>query len=419
VAELNRDDEPVRVIGHQWSRESHEVKNCLARYRVAYHWMETGSDDAQRAIRSVDAEPGRLPLLIFPDGSTLAAPTAEEVAEKLGLVTQEESPFYDLLIVGGGPAGLAAAVYASSEGLRTIIVEKETPGGQAATSAQIENFLGFPEGLSGGELSHRAVEQAKRFGTEFLAAHEATGLRAEQPYRVVTLSDGQELYGYAVLIATGVEYRRLDAPGAERLAGRGVYYGAASAEVNLCRGKEVCVLGGGNSAGQAAMLLSHYVHTVHILTTGDSLAESMSEYLVDRIESTENIRVHLHTTVAEAHGQEHLERVTLENTETGAQEEVSTIALFVFIGATPRTDWLSDVLREDEEGFVRSGEDLQDDSDPEPGWPLDRSPAPLETSMPGVFVAGDVRAGSVKRVVAAAGEGAMAVHFVHRYLSQR
>lgn len=399
---------PVRLVGRQWSRGAHEIKDSLARYHVAYEWVDAGSEPGQRAIHAAATD--RLPLLLFPDGSRLADPTPEEVAAKLGLITEEERPFHDLLIVGGGPAGLAAAVYAASEGLRTLVIEQEVPGGQASASARIENYLGFPKGLSGGELARRAVEQAKRFGVEFLAAHGAVGLRAAGPYRIVTVSDGTEHLGYTVLLATGVAWRRLEVPGAEQLTGRGVFYGAVSAEAALCRDEEVCVLGGGNSAGQAAMLLARHARAVHILTAEGSLDASMSQYLAERVQAAENVRVHPHTTVAELHGTARLQRVTLENTRTGEREEVSTRALFVFIGGTPRTEWLAQVLERDEQGFILAGSDL--------ATPSDHDALPLQTSMAGVFAAGDARCGSVKRVVSAAGEGASAVQSVHRYLAE-
>jgi thioredoxin reductase (NADPH) len=410
----------VRIICQRWSPRAHEVRDFLARNRVPYQFIDIETDEEARyLVERANPNEQRFPLLFFPDGSYLAAPSEREIAEKIGYRTEPERALYDLVIVGGGPAGLAAAVYGASEGLRTIIVERETPGGQAGMSPRIENYVGFPEGLSGGDLARRTVEQAKRFGAEILVARKATGIRAENEYQLVILEDGSELLCSAVLIASGVAYRTLDVPGADRLTGAGVYYGTAHAEAFAYRGQDICLLGGGNSAGQAAMLLAKYARTVAILTRTASLADSMSQYLVDRITATENIKVRPHSTVVEVHGEEHLEAITVKHSETGEVERVPTTGLFVWIGASPHTDWLADMVERDEAGFILSGFDLTRNGKRPKGWPLDRDPYPLETSVPGIFVAGDVRCGSVKRVTSAIGEGSMAIQFIHQYLSDR
>jgi len=371
----------------------------------------------RRLAKSLDGNDLRLPLVLFPDGASLAEPTATQLAEKLGLQTRAEMAFYDLVIIGGGPAGLAAAVYGASEGLRTVMIEREAPGGQAGMSSRIENYLGFPSGLSGGDLARRAVTQARRFGVEILAPQEATTVRVEGPSRVVTLADGTELGCKALLIATGVSYRKLDIPGAERLQGSGVYYGAAMTEAASCKDENVYIVGGANSAGQAAMYFSKYARRVVMLVRGDSLSSSMSQYLIDEIKKTENIHVEPHTRVVEVHGDQHLEAISILCGDSGATERVSAGALFIFIGAEPRTDWLAGVVERDERGFVLSGPDLMRDGRRPKGWTVDRDPWLLETSLPGIFVVGDVRHGSVKRVASGVGEGAIAVQFIHQYLS--
>ncbi|MGI9179930.1 MAG: FAD-dependent oxidoreductase [Longimicrobiaceae bacterium] len=410
----------VRVVGFQWSAKAHEVKDFLARNRVPYLWPDVERDtDARRLVEEMGAEWGRLPLLLFPDGTHLLEPTDAEIAEKIGLSTEAESPFYDLIIVGGGPSGLAAAVYGASEGLRTIIIEQEAPGGQAGMSSRIENYLGFPEGLSGGELAQRAVAQAKRFGVEILAARQVEGLRVDGPYRVVTLDEGDELYCHSVLLATGVAWRTLDAPGCQTLIGAGVYYGAASAEAPALRDEDVYLLGGGNSAGQAAMLLSRYARSVTLLALEESFAERMSQYLLERLESTPNVTLRPCCTIAEAQGEGRLETITIENVQTADKETVPAAGLYVFIGAAPETDWLEGVVARDEKGFILCGSALTRDGNGQRNWKLEREPHMLETSVPGVFVAGDVRSGSVKRVASAVGEGSMAIQFIHEYLRER
>jgi thioredoxin reductase (NADPH) len=408
----------VRVVGHRWSPRVHELKQFLARSRVPYRWLDVERDDEARAMASA-AVPGdeRLPVVLFPDGTALADPDLRTVAERLGLETAPESRVYDLIIVGGGPAGLSAAIYAASEGLHTVIVEQEVPGGQASSSAFIENYPGFPEGLTGSDLARRTVDQAERFGVEIVVTRRATQLRHDGNHRLVALDDGTELTSHTVLLAMGVSFRWLDAPGCPSLAGAGIYYGAAIAEAAACRGQDIYIVGGGNSAGQAALLLAQYARRVIILALEDSLEETMSKYLVERIGRTQNITVRANSTVVAAEGGGHVERITIKNLKTGATEQVPADGLFVFIGATPRTEWLENTVARDKDGFVLSGFDCFSNGSSE--WPLDRRPYLLETSAPGVFVAGDVRKGSVKRLTSAAGEGAMAVHFIHRYCRER
>jgi thioredoxin reductase (NADPH) len=412
--------EPVQVVGDQWSPRSHQVRDFLARGGVHYRWTDLGRGERGRnLLERAGAGTDRLPVLVFPDGSWLADPTDAELAGRIGLRTEAERPFYDLIIVGGGPAGLAAAVYGASEGLRTLIVEQEAPGGQAGQSASIENYLGFPEGITGADLARRAVAQAERFGVEILAARRVERVRAAGAYRSVALDGGDELRCHAVLLATGVAWRVLDAPGCPRLVGAGVYYGAAGAEAHAVGGRDVYLLGGGNSAGQAAMLLARFARSVTMLVLEESIEERMSQYLVERIRSAGNVHVRTGHTVAEAQGEGRLERITIQDVASGATETVLASALFVFIGAAPRTEWLEGTVLRDEDGYiVCGGEMLREEGRPE-GWPLDRDPFLLETSVPGIFVAGDVRAGSVKRVASAVGEGSMAVTFVHQYLRDR
>jgi thioredoxin reductase (NADPH) len=360
---------------------------------------------------------GRLPVVFFGDGGFLIEPSRAELAERIGLRTRAESRFYDLVIVGAGPAGLAAAVYGASEGLRTLMVERDAPGGQAGTSSRIENYLGFPSGLSGAELARRAVAQAQRFGVEILTPQEATGLRREDPYRIVTLSDGSEVSCHALVVATGVSYRKLPVPGIERLTDAGVYYGAAMTEAMSCKGEDVYLVGGANSAGQAAMYFSRYARRVVILVRGSSLARSMSSYLVDQIAKTPNVEVRFNAQVAGVHGGETLESIDLADARGGAVETVPARSLFIFIGAEPRTAWLEGMVERDAHGFLLAGSDLVRDGKPPAGWNVDRQPYLLETSVPGVFVAGDVRRGSVKRVASGVGEGSITVSFVHQHLA--
>ncbi|HEU4565901.1 MAG TPA: FAD-dependent oxidoreductase [Gemmatimonadaceae bacterium] len=410
----------VQVIGDRWSPEVHEMKDFLARSRVPYRWLDVeGGEEGTELAEAIAPGEARFPILLLPDGSRLVQPSVREVAERLGLDTEPGTRFCDLVIVGGGPAGLSASVYGASEGLRTIIVEHEVPGGQAGQSSRIENYPGFPEGLSGSDLASRTVAQAKRFGVEILVTREARALRCAGSYRAVVLDDGSELLGHVVLIATGVSFRWLDAPGCSSLVGAGIYYGAAIAEASAFEGQEVYILGGGNSAGQAAMLLAGYARRVVIVALEDALEQTMSRYLIDRIRRAPNIRVLTSHTIVGAEGEARLEHLVVEDVRTGAQVRVDADGLFVFIGAKPETEWLGEGIQRDEQGFILSGPYLRRDGDRPRGWPLPRQPYLLETSTPGVFVAGDVRHGSVKRVASAVGEGAMAVQFIHQYLADR
>ena len=411
--------EGIRIVGHQLSAQSHQIKDFLSRNLVPYQWLDVEIDEeASRLLELSGSDGSRLPLVLFPDGPALVQPTNVQLAEKIGLRMHPGLPFYDLVIVGAGPSGLAAAVYGASEGLSTLLVEGEAPGGQAGTSSRIENYLGFPSGLSGGDLSRRAVAQASRFGAEILTPLEATGIRAQDPYRFVTLTDGTEVSCHALLIATGVSYRKLDVPGVGRLTGAGVYYGAAITEALACRDKDVFVVGSGNSAGQAAIYLSRYASSVTMLVRGRSLAPTMSHYLVSQIKSHEKITVSPHTTVAEVMGDASLEEITITDTTTGDARSIPAFALFIFIGARPHTDWVVDVVERDPAGFILTGPSLLRGDRRPKGWYLNRDPFLLETSIPGIFAAGDVRHRSVKRVTSAVGEGSMVVQFVHQYLSR-
>lgn len=413
--------EGVRVLGHRWSPETYDLRDFLARNQVPYQWLDVEApqqaSEVRRLIPAAEAAASRLPLVLFADGSSIGEPTTAQLAEKLGLRVRPEMAFYDLVIVGGGPAGLAAAVYGASEGLRTVMIEKQAPGGQAGMSSRIENYLGFPAGLSGGDLARRAVAQARRFGVEILAPQSATGVRVEGPSRMVKLADGSELGCKVLLIATGVSYRKLNVPGADRLQGSGLYYGSAMTEAMACRGEDVYIVGGANSAGQAAMYFSKYARRVIMLVRGTSLSATMSNYLIEQIKQTANIHVETRAQVAELHGDGRLEAISILCGDTGQAEKVEANSLFVFIGAEPRTEWLSGVVERDERGFIFTGHDLMRDGKRPRGWPLDRDPFLPETSVPGIFAAGDVRHGSVKRVASGVGEGSIAVQFIHQYLS--
>ena len=410
--------ERFEVIGHRWSDATHTIKDFLARNLIPYRWLDIeASQEARQRIESIGASTDRLPIVVCPDGTYLVAPSNIELAERVGLQTEAEHPFYDLIIVGGGPTGLAAGVYGASEGLRTLLIECEAPGGQAGMSSRIENYLGFPAGLSGADLARRAVAQAEKFDVEILTPQAAAGVGAHGTYRSVRLADGSELGCHVILIATGMMYRTLDAPGADRLTGAGIYYGAVRTEAPACRNEDVYLVGGANSAGQAALYFARYANHVVMLVRGAGLEESMSHYLVQEIKATPSIEVRPHTQVVAVDGDVCLEAMTIENTETGETTIVPARTLHVFIGGHPRTDWLDGALLCDEQGFILTGQDLVVDDECPPGWPLERQPYMLETSIPGIFAAGDVRSGSVKRVASAVGEGAMAVQFIHKYLA--
>jgi thioredoxin reductase (NADPH) len=409
--------EGIRVAGSLWSPRSHEVKDFLSRSLTPYQWLDVEQDaDARRQVEAVSPGLQRLPVVFFPDGTTLVEPDTRQLAEKIGHQTVANRPFYDLLIVGGGPTGLAAAVYGGSEGLRTVLLEVETTGGQAGTSAAIENYLGFPSGLSGADLARRATAQAKRFGAEVLTATEVRAIRADGPYRVATLADGTELPCYALLVATGMQVRRLDVPGVDGLTGAGVFYGAALTEAAACRGKDVLIIGGANSAGQAALSFARYAHKVTMLVRAASLTDGMSMYLVNRIKETANIEVLTGAEVVAAHGAGKLEAVDIACGPAREARRLEAAGMFIFIGATPRSEIAASLVERDSGGFILTGPDLRTDGKLPRVWPLERDPFLLETSVPGIFAAGDVRHGSSKRVAAAVGEGSSAVGMVHKYL---
>jgi thioredoxin reductase (NADPH) len=407
----------VRVVGHLWSDRSYEVKMFLTRNHVPYRWLDVErEDEARRLLDLAHTTTEDLPLVLIPEGEALQSPTTVELADALGLRTQAKQPLYDLCIVGSGPAGLAAAVYAASEGLRTVVVERDAPGGQAGQSASIENYLGFPKGLSGADLTHRAVAQAARFGAETVLARDVVGLDSRGPVWAVRVDGSTDIEARAVLIATGVSYRRLEARGIEPLSTRGVYYGASASEAAQCEGEDVYVVGAANSAGQAVLNFARHAKRVVMVVRASRLEDTMSEYLVRRILEADNVEVLLHSEVVATLGKGHLESITLADRDTGTEQEVSTSWLFVFIGASPRTGWLGDAVARDAKGFVVTGPDLLLPAHAG-HWPLARSPYALETSAPGVFAAGDVRLDSMKRVASAVGEGAMSVYLVHRYLA--
>jgi thioredoxin reductase (NADPH) len=414
--------EGIRIIGTRWSRRCYEAREFLARNQIPYQWLdiERAEQDQEiaRTIAGLGDDVNRLPVVLLPDGATLLDPTPAALAGQVGLRTRSESNFFDLLIVGGGPAGLAAGVYGASEGLKTVIVEREAPGGQAALSSRIENYLGFPSGLSGNDLARRAVAQAKRFGVEILAPQEVVAIRSEGTYRMITLSDGTELSCHAVVIASGVQWRKLDVPGIDRMQGAGVYYGAGSTEAFSCREEDVYIVGGANSAGQAAIHFARYAKNVVMLVRGSSLGATMSQYLINDIAQTPNIRVEYGTRVVAVHGEERLEAISLSCTSSGAVDRVRASSLFVFIGAAPRTDWLDGFVERDDHGFVFTGNDLVRQGKRPKGWDLAREPFLLETSVPGVFAVGDVRHGSIKRVASSVGEGSIAIQLVHSYLAR-
>ena len=407
----------IRVAGTLWSAKSHDVKDFLGRNRIPYQWLDIDNDpQARELVERVSEGQYRLPVVFFPDDSILIEPDDLAVAEKVGLQTHATQPFYDLIIVGAGPAGLGAAVYGASEGLRTLLIEKKATGGQAGTSSRIENYLGFPQGLSGADLARRATAQAKRLGTEILTAQNAVKVRVEDPYRYVTLADGKELGCRALIISSGVTVRTLDAPGVEELTGAGIYYGAALTEAANYKDKPIFVVGGANSAGQGAMFFARYASKVTMLVRGKSLSKSMSQYLIDQIEAQDNIDVLVHTEVEEAFGDNQLETIKIKNIESGGIKQMQAAAMFIFIGAVPHSELVSGVVKTNRAGFILTGQDLILENRKPKGWKLKRDPYLLETSVPGIFAAGDIRQGAVRRVASAVGEGAISVSFVHQYL---
>jgi thioredoxin reductase (NADPH) len=410
--------EEIKIVGHRWSAPTYAARDFLARNAVPYRYYTIDEPEGRRLLDAAAADPSEIPVVITADGQALLAPTDAEIAAAVGLTVDPATDFYDLIVVGGGPAGLGSAVYGASEGLRTVLVERQAAGGQAGQSSRIENYLGFPDGVSGSQLTDRARRQAVKFGAEMLTARDVVALEVQGSARVVRFGDGSSIAAHAVILATGVAYRNLVAPGCNELTGRGVYYGSANTEAPECAGTDVYIVGGANSAGQAAVFFSRHARSVTLVVRGESLQASMSHYLIQQLEAIDNIHVRTCTTVGEACGDEHLERIRLDHVD-GTSETVDTGHLFIFIGAQPQTDWLDEVVQRDERGFVWTGPDLLVDGQRPAGWPMDRDPFYLESSVPGVFVAGDVRAQSVKRVASAVGEGAMAVTLVHRYLEEQ
>ncbi|MFC9680931.1 FAD-dependent oxidoreductase [Streptomyces sp. NPDC056948] len=408
----------TKVVGHRWSSRSSDIREFLARNQVPYRWYSAEEPEGRRLLAAAGTDGMRLPVVITPDGTPLVEPEAVDLAARVGLATTPTADFYDLVVIGGGPAGLGAAVYGASEGLRTVLVERSATGGQAGQSSRIENYLGFPDGVSGAQLTDRARRQAAKFGAEILTAREVTALEVNGAARIVRFSDGSAVAAHSVILATGVSYRQLAAPGCDDLTGCGVFYGSALTEAPSCQGQDVYIVGGANSAGQAAMYLSRGAKSVTLLVRGSSLSASMSHYLIQQIDEAPNIQVRSRTVVDAAHGDGHLEQLTLRDVDSGHTEQVDAQWVFVFIGAAPLTDWLDGTVLRDERGFILAGPDLTPDGRPPGDWELDRPPYHLETNVPGVFVAGDARAESAKRVASAVGEGAMAVMLVHRYLEQ-
>ena len=414
--------EGIRVLGTRWSPKSYDLRDFLARNHVPYQWIDVeiseNDPETKRLLEALGPDAASLPVVLFPDGTKLLESLPADVANKVGLRTRAQTNFYDLAIVGGGPAGLAAAVYGASEGLKTVMIEREAPGGQAGMSSRIENYLGFPAGLSGNDLARRAVVQAQRFGVEILSPVEVVGVRLEGSYRILKMADGNEISCHALMISTGVQWRKLEAEGIDRLQGAGIYYGGGATEALACKGEIVYVVGGANSAGQAAMNFAKYAERVVILVRGDSLASTMSQYLIDQIKEKSNIQIWAHASVVEAHGTTHLEEISVLCSDTNKIERVPASSMFIFIGALPRTDWLAGLVERDERGFILTGPDLIRAGQHPKGWTLERDPFLLETNVPGIFAVGDVRHGSVKRVASGVGEGSVAVQFIHQYLSK-
>ncbi len=407
------------VVGTRWAPETHRLKDFLARSQVPYRWVEPDAVVDPRIRAALEGRTVAMPVVVFPDGSLLESPDAAHLAEKLGLAMTPSRHFYDVIIVGAGPAGLACALYCSTEGMRAVMVEREAAGGQAGLSSRIENYLGFPSGLSGADLARRGVAQVRRFGTEVLAPAEAIALSVEGEYRVVTLSNHQELSAHSVVIATGVQWRRLEVPGMDRLTGAGIYYGAAITESSSCKDEDVYIVGGANSAGQAAVYFSEIARSVTMIVRGDSLSKSMSHYLIERIRTVPNISVVLNAEVVEVRGGDRLQEIAVRNHNTGVTDNLPAAALFIFIGAEPHTDWLDGVVCRTGKGFLLTGPSLLNGGKRPPGWSLERDPYLLETNVPGVFAVGDVRDGAVRRVANSVGEGSIVLYFIQQYVQNR
>jgi thioredoxin reductase (NADPH) len=412
------DFQGIKIVGYQYSPKSHEVKDFLAGNLIPYQWLDVQNSGKACELLELNNIPEKdLPAVFFEDNSYLVSPSISDIAQKIGMKVEATNQLYDVVIIGAGPAGLAAGVYGGSEGLKTLLIEKRAPGGQAGTSSRIENYLGFPNGLSGSDLTRRAISQAKRLGTEFLSPVEVIDIQLQDQYKIITLSDGSEVRSKSIIISTGVNYRKLEATGVHNFTGAGVYYGAATTEANTCQNKDVYIVGGGNSAGQAAMYLSNYARKVYIVIRKPDLSSSMSQYLIDQINSTENIELLGETVVVEACGSDHLESLVLEDTNTEERRKVEAGALFIFIGNRPFTEWITLDIAKNNKGFIETGQDVMRKEETKKNWKLEREPFLLETSIPGIFAAGDVRANAMNRVASAVGEGAMAIKLVHEYLA--
>ncbi len=417
AATVNSPYDGIRVAGTLWSISSHNTKDFLARNRIPYQWLDIEKDaQARELVEHAETGGGHLPVVFFPDGTTLIEPSTRELAEKIGLQTQATQPFYDVIIIGAGPAGLGAGVYAAAEGFHAVMIENEATGGQAGTSSRIENYLGFPNGISGTDLAQRATAQAKRLGTEILLAQQATSVRVEGPYKIVTLAEGTELTGHALVIASGMSLRELNAPGVKERTGAGVYYGAALTEAAYYKGEHMVVVGGANSAGQGAMFFSGYASKVTMLVRSANLEEGMSQYLIDQIGETDNIEIVLNAEVTSVSGDGLLEKATYKDITTSVETELECSAMFVFIGAVPHSDLVADLVELNDHGFILTGPALMVDGKRPKGWTEPRDPFALETSVPGVFAVGDIREGVVRRVAAAVGEGSVVISQVHQYL---
>lgn len=411
--------EGIKVVGYQWSPRSHAIKEFFAGNLIPYLWLDVETSDKSRELLTLGGiEIKDLPVVFFEDGSHLVNPDLLSLAKKIRLRAHASEKMYDVVIIGAGPAGLAAAVYGASEGLRTLLIERRAPGGQAGTSSRIENYLGFPSGLSGSELTRRAISQAIRFGAEFLSPREVADIKLKDNYKILAFSDGTEINTLSIIIATGVDYRQIEAKGTDNFTGAGIYYGAATTEAQACKDSDVYIVGGGNSAGQAAMYLSKFARQVYILIRKDSLSSTMSHYLIDQINITKNIHVLGKTVVVEAKGEGKLEELVLQDIDTKERRTMNARFLFIFIGAKPYTDWIKLDVIKNSKGFIETGRDLYNYENFRKTWKLEREPFLLETCCPGIFAAGDVRAGAMNRIASAVGEGAMAIKFVHEYLSE-